>query len=166
MVVTVVTVAAVSGTHTWVAQVLGAHRVASIGWQHESLHEVVVEEVRQLGLTMPSVESQHLLLELLLHRWYVIINLEHDISALVVEWFRKDLVFWRFFQSILLCHTFVLEADSGVRVPLRGIFVLVIILSTADEEQFTAIERIRLQQALILLSFRADKRVKELPVEL
>ena len=115
---------------------------------------------------MPSVESQHLLFKLLLHRWYVIIHLEHDISALVVEWFRKDLLFCSFFQSILLCHASVCEADTGVRVPLRSIFALVIILSATDEEEFAAIKRIRLQQALILLPLRADKGVKELPVEL
>ena len=114
---------------------------------------------------MPSVESQHLLLKLLLHRWYVIIHLEHDICALVVEWFRKDLIFCSFFQSILLCHAFVVEADSLISEPFSCILILVIILGATDEEEFAAIKRIRLQQALILLSFRADKGVKELPVE-
>ena len=67
MVVAIVAVARVSIVHAWVLAKfidwlvwLGNEQVACVGLNHESIGEVVVEEVGQENFAIPSVYSQNL----------------------------------------------------------------------------------------------------------
>lgn len=88
MVVTVVAIARVGILHARVS-IRGLELVTSIGRNHKCLHEVVIEKFWQHSFAHPCIYSQHLLLQLLLHRRYIVLYLKHKIGVFVVQPGRK-----------------------------------------------------------------------------
>ena len=113
MVVAIVTVAGVSFTHSWILNVLG-QKVACVRLDHERVREIVVEEVGELHLAIPGVDCEQLCLQLFLHRWNVVLYLQHEVQGAVSQ--RPSLAHsaccrW---DGVGLSGTVVIERIAGV----------------------------------------------------
>lgn len=75
MIVAVVAVASVSVIEARVCEILRAHLIASVRRYHECLHEEIVVEFGQAGLTVPRIDDKSLGLELLFRWEHIVSNL-------------------------------------------------------------------------------------------
>ena len=59
--------------------------VASVRRDHESIDEVVVEEVRHIHGSIEGVKPYFLILELFFDRWHIILDFNHNFTLVVVK---------------------------------------------------------------------------------
>ena len=85
MIVAIVAVAGVSFAHSWILVCILGKQVARVRLDHEGVREVVVEEVGELHLAIPRVHCEQLRLQLFLHRWNVVLYLQHQVQSAVSE---------------------------------------------------------------------------------
>ena len=115
MIVAVVTVAGTSLVYAWVGQVLRAHFVTGVRWQHECVHQVVVHESRHLHLSVPGVHGQNLLSCHLCYRRLVVRDLHIQVGSSVVKHTSEGHVLCRFRENFFVnLSSFIVELRGDV----------------------------------------------------
>lgn len=110
---------------TRVGEILSAHLVASVGWNHECLHKEVIEERGKRCAAIPGINNESLRVQLLLRREDVVGNLGGEGDALKVDELRSKVHFVVTFNNRIVAHdtlirevaAFILaRADQGLPV--------------------------------------------------
>ena len=140
MVVAVVAVAGEGLRQAGVLILRLGERHTGVGRYHERILEIIPEEVRKLCLSVPSIKSQNCALKLFLHRWHIVINLEHHICSLVVHGVREDLVISADRHRVLLSHALVLKVIASIGTLANE--CLIILLRATNEEVVTSIKSV------------------------
>ena len=132
MIVAVVAVAGEGLLQAGVLELWLGELHAGVGRYHERILEIIPEEVRKLRLSIPSIKRQNRALKLLLHRWHIVINLEHHICSLVVHGVCEDLVISADRHRILLSHALVLKVIAAIST-LANECLILFLRATKDE---------------------------------